>query len=109
MFGIDVDFGQLVKIYASVPSAGRYSPPVCVGAEKIYQWGDRDPDHISTSFVERQNLTMRMGLRRFTRLTNGFSKKMENHMAAVEIHMMFYNWCRPHTTPDAAAAVPLPD
>ncbi len=97
-FGLDVDYAQLVKIYASVPSAGRYSPPVCVGAEKIFQWGDPDPDHVSTSYVERHNLTMRMSMRRFTRLTNGFSKKMENHMAAVEIHMMHYNWCRPHTT-----------
>ncbi len=97
-FGRDVDYAQLVKLYASVPSAGRYSPPVCVGAEKIVQWGAPDPDHVSTSYVERHNLTMRMGMRRFTRLTNGFSKKMENHMAAVEIHFMHYNWCRPHTT-----------
>lgn len=98
IFGSDVDYAMLIKVYASVPSAGRYSPPVCVGAEKIVQWGAPDLDHISTSYVERQNLTMRMGMRRFTRLTNAFSKKLENHMAAVEIHFMHYNWCRPHTT-----------
>ena len=98
VFGLDVDYAQLVKLYASVPSVGRYSPPVCVGAEKIFQWGNPDPDHVSTSFVERHNLTMRMSMRRFTRLTNAFSKKLANHVAAVEIHMMHYNWCRPHGT-----------
>jgi IS1 family transposase len=98
IFGASVDFAQLVKIYVGANSGGRYSPPVCVGAEKIIQWGDPDPDHISTSFVERQNLTMRMSIRRFTRLTNAFSRKLENHKAAVEIHMMNYNWCRPHGT-----------
>jgi IS1 family transposase len=101
-FGAKVDYAMLVKIYAAGTSGSgldsKYSPPVCVGAEKIYQWGDPDMDHVSTSYVERSNLTMRMGMRRFTRLTNGFSKKMENHMAAVEIHMMHYNFCRPHTT-----------
>jgi len=72
--------------YAGDTKAGhdtKYSPPVCIGAERILQWGNPDPDHISTSYVERQNLTMRMGMRRFTRLTNGFSKKMENHARAV--------------------------
>jgi IS1 family transposase len=98
IFGIDVDFAMLVKVYASVPSSGRYSPPMCVGAEKIPQWGNPDPDHISTSYVERQNLTMRMQMRRFTRLTNAFSKKMENHAYAVDIHFMHYNFCRPHMT-----------
>jgi IS1 family transposase len=97
IFGASVDFAQLVKIYQRAPSI-RYSPPICVGAEKIIQWGSPDPDHISTSFVERQNLTMRMSMRRFTRLTNAFSRKLENHKAAVELHMMHYNWCRPHTT-----------
>jgi YD repeat-containing protein len=102
-FGANVDFGQLIKIYAGDTSGtggagGRYSPPVCIGAQKILQWGDPDPDHVSTSFVERSNLTMRMGMRRFTRLTNGYSRKMENHVAAVEVHMMHYNWCRPHHT-----------
>jgi IS1 family transposase len=98
VFGIDVDFAQLVKMYAHVPSVGRYSPPVCIGAEKIPQWGDPDPDHISTSFVERTNLTMRMQMRRFTRLTNAFSKKVANHAYAVDIHFMHYNFCRPHMT-----------
>ena len=98
IFGIDVDYAMLVKVYASVPSSGRYSPPVCVGAEKIPQWGNPDPDHVSTSYVERSNLTMRMGMRRFTRLTNAFSKKMENHAYAVDIHFMHYNFCRPHMT-----------
>jgi IS1 family transposase len=99
IFGSDVDYGMLVKLYAAgTPSAGRYSPPVCVGAEKMPQWGNPDPDHISTSYVERANLTMRMSMRRFTRLTNAFSKKLENHIAAVDLHMMYYNFCRPHTT-----------
>ncbi len=93
---------MLVKIYGGSnqvhDAATRYSPPVVVGAEKIPQWGDPDPDFISTSYVERSNLTMRMGMRRFTRLTNAFSKKVENHAAAVEVHMMHYNFCRPHTT-----------
>jgi hypothetical protein len=101
-FGANVDYAMLVKIYAAGRSGSgtdsKYSPPVCVGAEKIYQRGEPDMDHVSTSYVERSNLTMRMGMRGFTRLTNGFSKKMENHMAAVEIHMMHYNFCRPHTT-----------
>ena len=98
IFGIDVDYAMLVKVYASVPSSGRYSPPICVGAEKIPQWGNPDPDHVSTSYVERQNLTMRMQMRRFTRLTNAFSKKLENHAYAVDIHFMHYNFCRPHMT-----------
>jgi IS1 family transposase len=100
-FGANVDYAMLVKIYGSGQlndAASRYSPPVCIGAEKIIQWGMPDPDHISTSYVERSNLTMRMGMRRFTRLTNGYSKKMENHVAAVEVHMMHYNFCRPHST-----------
>jgi IS1 family transposase len=102
-FGWNVDYAQLVKIYAGDQSgtggtAGRYSPPVCIGAEKIVQTGNPDPDHISTSYVERANLTMRMGMRRFTRLTNAFSKKIENHAHAVALHFMHYNFCRPHQT-----------
>ena len=102
-FGADVDYAQLVKIYAGDQhgtggTAGRYSPPVCIGAEKVIQIGNPDPDHISTSYVERQNLTMRMGMRRFTRLTNAFSKKIENHAQAVALHFMHYNFCRPHMT-----------
>jgi IS1 family transposase len=98
-FGLDVDYGMLVKIYASqLGERGRYSPPVCIGAEKSIISGDPDPDQISTSFVERTNLTMRMGNRRFTRLTNAFSRKVENHAYSVDIMFMHYNFCRPHTT-----------
>jgi IS1 family transposase len=92
------DFAQLVKIYQNLGDRGRYSPPVCVGAEKHWIMGDPDPDYVSTSFVERANLTMRMGMRRFTRLTNAFSKKVENHAHAVSLHFMHYNFCRTHTT-----------
>jgi IS1 family transposase len=91
------DYGMLVKIYAS-EQTGRYSPPVCVGAVKSPMMGDPDPDHISTSYVERSNLTMRMAMRRFTRLTNAFSRKVENHAYAVDIQFMYYNFCRPHMT-----------
>ena len=93
------DFAQLVKVYAAGSEVeGRYSPAVCIAAEKRWVMGNPDENHVSTSFVERSNLTMRMGMRRFTRLTNAFSKKVENHVAAVDIHMMHYNFCRPHTT-----------
>ncbi|MGH2879334.1 MAG: IS1 family transposase [Solirubrobacteraceae bacterium] len=93
----DIDWAQLVKQYHAIHRGeGRYSPPVCIGAEKRPRLGDPDPAHISTSYVERQNLTMRMGMRRFTRLTNGFSKKLDNHVAAVAIHFMHYNFARPH-------------
>ena len=102
-FGADVDFAMLVKVYGTAQTepattATRYSPPEIIGTEKLPQWGDPDPAHISTSFVERQNLTMRMGMRRFTRLTNAFSKKIENHAHAVALHFMYYNFCRAHTT-----------
>jgi IS1 family transposase len=93
------DYAMLVKIYQGAPGdRGRYSPPICVGAEKHWVMGDPDSDYVSTSFVERQNLTMRMGMRRFTRLTNAFSKKVENHAHAVALHFMYYNFARPHTT-----------
>jgi IS1 family transposase len=99
------DFAQLVKIYASPSHAGdsntaarRYSPGVVVGAEKTWVMGSPDMGQVSTSFVERSNLTMRMGMRRFTRLTNAFSKKVANHAYAVDIHFMHYNFCRPHMT-----------
>ena len=98
------DFAQLVKIYAtgtqadSNATARRYSPGVCVGAEKTWVMGSPDMDHVSTSYVERSNLTMRMAMRRFTRLTNAFSKKVENHAYAVDIHMMHYSFCRTHMT-----------
>ncbi len=76
----------------------RYSPPVCTGVKKTTRLGDPDMDKVSTSYVERSNLTMRMGMRRFTRLTNGFSKKLENHSAAVALHFLHYNFARPHKT-----------
>lgn len=99
VFGIDVDYAQLVKVYGGSPEAEkRYSPAECLGAKKVPVQGNPDPKHISTSFVERQNLTMRMAMRRFTRLTNGFSKKLENHAYAVSLHFMYYNFCRIHQT-----------
>jgi IS1 family transposase/lambda repressor-like predicted transcriptional regulator len=98
-FGRDVDFAQLIKLYASERGAeARYSPPVCTGIRVRVDRGNPDPEKISTSYVERQNLTMRMHMRRFTRLTNAFSKKVENHAAAVALHFMHYNFARPHKT-----------
>lgn len=96
-FGGEVHYAQLVKVFsAAVPGPARYSPPACVGVQKTTVVGMPDPKHVSTSFVERQNLTMRMGMRRFTRLTNGFSKKVENHACAVALHFMYYNFARVH-------------
>jgi IS1 family transposase len=96
-FGHNVDWAQIQKSYASDPSqGGKYSPAVCTGTKRIPRKGDPDPDRISTSYVERQNLTMRMGMRRFTRLTNGFSRKVENLAHAVSLHFMHYNFGRPH-------------
>lgn len=96
-FGSEVDFAQLVKLYGSDPQGEkRYSPAVCLGAEKHRVMGRPDSAHISTSYVERQNLTMRMSMRRFTRLTNAFSKKVENHIAAVALHSLYCNFARPH-------------
>jgi len=99
-FGMDVDFAQLVKIYgtASIEDQRRYSPAECTGCIPTPITGDPDPKHISTSFAERQNLTMRMHMRRFTRLTNGFSKKLENHIHMVAIYTVFYNWLKVHKT-----------
>lgn len=97
-FRQNIDFAQLIKSYASPRGEARYSPPVCTGARVRVDRGDPDPGRISTSYVERQNLTMRMGMRRFTRLTNGFSKKLDNHLAAIAIHFMHYNFARPHKT-----------
>jgi IS1 family transposase len=96
-FGADVDFAQLVKMYGPTISApGRYSPSDFVAAKKTRVEGSPDPKHISTSYVERNNLTMRMHMRRFTRLTNGFSKKIEQHANAVALHMMYYNFVKIH-------------
>lgn len=98
-FGVDVDFATLTKIYGQAPEGQhRYSPPVCTGAKKRAVTSTPDPREVSTSFVERQTLTMRMHMRRFTRLANGFSKKVENHAHAVALHFMFYNFCRIHKT-----------
>jgi IS1 family transposase len=98
-FGSEIDYAMLVKLYGIPPEAERrYSPAECIGVEVRPVQGDPDPDHISTSYIERQNLTMRMGMRRFTRLTNAFSKKVEKHAAAVSLHFMHYNFARPHKT-----------
>ena len=99
-FGCDVDYATLEKIYAAPPQEGatRYSPAECCGTKTHKVMGNPDPEHISTSFVERQNLTMRMHMRRFTRLTNAFSKKVDNLKAAVALHFMHYNFAKVHQT-----------
>jgi IS1 family transposase len=109
-FGDDIDYAQLQKPYGADPAGEkRYSPAKCIGARKRSRIGSPDPDHISTSFAERQNLTMRMHMRRFTRLTNAFSKKIENHVCSVALHTMYYNFVRIHqtlkVTPAMAASV----
>jgi hypothetical protein len=110
VFGEDADYAMLVKIYgADRASERRYSPAKCLGARRGAITGNPDPKHISTSYAERQNLTMRMLMRRFTRLTNAFSKKVENHACAVALHAMYYNFVRIHqtlkVTPAMAAGV----
>ena len=105
-----VDYAMLIKKYGPEKTeAGRYSPPVCIGADKKPIRGNPDPEQISTSFAERSNLTMRMGMRRMTRLTNAFSKKLENHRYAAALHFVHYNFIRKHmtlkTTPAVAAGI----
>lgn len=110
-FGCDIDYAQLVKLYGNAPesSKGRYSPAECTGIIKTPIEGDPDDKHISTSYIERQNLTIRMHNRRFTRLTNAFSKKVENHAYSVALHMMYYNFVKIHSklrvSPAMAAGV----
>jgi IS1 family transposase len=101
IFGIDVDYAVIQKHYGSTgdtQTSARYSPAKLTSITKEVIKGDPDPRHISTSYVERQNLTMRIGMRRFTRLTNDFSKKLENHAATIALHFMHYNFCRVHKT-----------
>jgi len=109
-FSDQVDYAMLVKLYGADPQAEtRYSPAKCIGAKKKIIEGNPDSKHISTSYAERSNLTMRMHMRRFTRLTNAFSKKVENHAAAIALHTMYYNFVRIHqtlrVTPAMAAGV----
>ena len=100
VWGPEVDYAMLIKLYGqnTVEGQRRYSPPECIATETKVIQGDPDKAHVSTSYVERQNLTMRMSMRRFTRLTNAFSKKIENHMHAISLHFMWYNFARPHKT-----------
>lgn len=106
-FGADVDYAQLVKLFGAAPETakGRYSPAECTGIKKTAKIGDPDEKHVSTSYAERQNLTMRMSMRRFTRLTNAFSKKFENHCHMVAMYTVWYNYIRKHKTLKATPAM----
>ena len=109
-FGGDVDYAQIIKMYGPTPSpAGRYSPAECTGIKKVRVEGDPDEKHVSTSYVEVHNKTMRMHMRRFTRLTNGHSKKVANHAHMVALYTLFYNFIRTHgklrMTPAMAAGI----
>lgn len=97
-FGADIDYAQLIKLFGSTPESakGRYSPATCTGIKKKNRIGSPDEKHVNTSYAERMNLSIRMGLRRFTRLTNAFSKKFENHCHALALYFVFYNFCRQH-------------
>jgi len=98
-FGADTDYAMLHKVYgAPMPDHSRYSPATCIGCDMKVVSGDPDPKHVSTSYVERQNLSMRMGMRRFTRLTNAFSNTVEHHGHAIALYFMHYNFCRVYKT-----------
>jgi IS1 family transposase len=99
VFGNDIDYAMMVKIYGADPNAERkYSPAICIDAQVDVRIGEPNPALICTSHIERQNLTMRMTIRRLTRLTNAFSKKWDNHEAALALYFAFYNACRVHST-----------
>lgn len=106
-FGADIDYARLIKLYGAAPESakGRYSPAECIGARKERIEGNPDPKHVSTSYAERQNLSMRMHMRRFTRLINAFSKKVENHVHMVALYTVFYNFVGVHKTVRTAAGV----
>jgi len=105
-FKSDIDYTMLQKIYGTNPDGHkRYSPSECLGIKKVAICGRPDPKHISTSYVERSNVAVRMGMRRFTRLTNGFSKKVENHMRNIDLFFAYYNFCRVHLTLGTTLAV----